>query len=496
MDDHFHAVNSERVKHEITELRRLVTVAEYLFCADSDKEKLCERARTLRTVIHSTPDPRVVIHGFNELTKLVTDAMKQYPVDALVSIQSELDTFKRNSPIFNLFDAGHQIISPGVYGARGPELDHSPDLSTNHEAERLLAALASDWQIGPDFMLINTKSVRLSRLQQMGLMLVRAAVKPRALLRTVLSESVYRYVCSCNQKLVGMSFSIAPTEENIRAFDVLRCACVKAIACRSEWVPPLILCLTVAAHELRRGSSTGFHGVERLRAKLIVGHLIGELSQWDINAALCLADSTIESVSFSRSQILYQHENSERNLRKLVRRWYESDHPGCLDVTCQTLIFLGKRKDARNELERAKSFLLSPNPNAGSTYHQEYHERIVADVYLGRLARTLSLIDIEEGMKWSTEVASPALSLGCQLSCLIQGEVTSKSTLDRLIASVKDFARRNGLLMQNVAVAAFEMVHFPSARRYPEFPAERWDDIMNQQPLICDEDSQFPLERK
>lgn len=246
---------------------------------------------------------------------------------------------------------------------------------------------------------------------------------------------------------------------------------------------PLIRSLIVAAQELRVGGSTGLHGAARLCAKLIVGKLIGDLSAFDFEAAITLADLTIESVTFPRSQILYQSQNEPDRLEVLAKRWGDSPHPARLDIVAQAFCFSREVKKGLETLMRAKQHLETDRTRCYSGARGDYDVRtysgVLADVYLARLARSLSRIDLDAAFEWSDEIQSPVVKLGCQICCLNEAR-TDPAKIRRHMARVAGEVNESCRLAEQVSIPGFEVQTLACTSPYPDFPAERWEDLTVQ----------------
>lgn len=448
--------NKAVVEKELAEIRRLLAKAEGLICLKSNDERFCEQAKFSRNLVHDTPDPNNVKRGVGILTNLLKQ-MKERKLSGFERLNRELLQFQRRSHLMSEF--GPLLVFDDVTNADLTEV-----------AANILISLHNDWRIGPHFMPIH-KSDKLS-----GPDLERAFSK--------WYDFAYSHAVVCVRRLVGLktnSFA-GPRTKDIDAFDKLRAACELALVKRDVWAPALIRCLIVAAHELRLGASTGSHGPARLRAKLIAGRLIGRLSAYDLDGAAELSDLTIESRSFSRSQILYEQEKNPKNLTALVKRWSrKNEHPMRLDVIAQGLIFAKQFSEAKKVLAAGKHILLTGKDRSYSSYRGEYYERtytgLLADIYLARLARTLSQIDTEEALKWCEEISAPVIKLACWLYTLQNRDTSEGRQVAKETERLNKFASEHNLLAENLCLPAYELEHLATIRVYPDFPPERWCDL-------------------
>lgn len=453
---HSLADNEAVIREEIGEVRRLLAKAETLVCLTPHAGGLCDQAKSLRALVHDTPDPDNVKHGVRMLTDLLRQ-VRERRISGFERLNRELLQFTRRSHVLSEF---------------GPlrAFEDVTNAELTEAAANILIGLHNDWKIGPHFMPIH-KDEKLSGPN----------------LEHVFSQwydFAYSHAAVCVRRLVGLetnSFK-GPTAKDIEAFDTLRAACELALVKRDVWGPALIRCLIVAAHELRVGGSTGRHGPARLRAKLIAGSLIGRLSAYDLDGAAELADLTIESISFSRSQILYEQEHNPENLMALVKRWSKkSEHPMRLDVTAQALIFARKFSKAKEILAAGKRMLLKGKNRCYSSDRGEYYERtytgLLADIYLARLVRTLSQLDAEEALGWCEGISGPIIRLTCRLYVLQNGDKLGGRQVAEEIDRLNYFAEEHGLRRKNLSLPAYELEHLATIQFYPDFPPERWHEL-------------------
>jgi len=273
-----------------------------------------------------------------------------------------------------------------------------------------------------------------------------------------------------------------PRAQDVFGFNTLRLACESALKRQLQVAPYLVQLLLISAHELRRGGSSGFHGRERLRAKLVGGHLIGDLSTYDLNSALALSDLAIESRVFCRSQILYTHESDPAVVRRLLDHWQALRHlttnpsrAGIAQIdlelrACLRLLLPGQ----------VRQLMAEAHGEIGSAGRSDIPEdTTVKDCYIGRLARTCT--DYGENQR-SRELVQhiqdrsirAATEAALSLAASERGDLdVAEDFRARFIYDHPDTSSPG----QNVSIAALELRRFPRLWGYPDFPAERWDDL-------------------
>ena len=316
--------NREVIEEEVKEIRQLLAKAENIICSNPEDLEFCQRAKTLRMVVHDTPDANNVKFGVETLEKLLQQ-MQERKIEGFENLKKEFSHFKNRSRVLKVLETENKhsetYKSPLISHKRSffqePPLEFEDIVDDRliQQANHILVELRNNWEIGPHFMPFQEDIETPFHMD----------------LEHVFSQwygYTYRHARNCVRELVGLDTNpfFGPTSGDINAFNTLRAACEIALRREDKWAAPLIRCTIVAAQELRRGGSTGLHGHERLRAKLIVGAMIGSLSRFDLESAIKLADLTIESISFSRSQILYEQENHPEALERLIKfnRFYHS----------------------------------------------------------------------------------------------------------------------------------------------------------------------------
>lgn len=492
--------NQHKIQQEIAEVRRLLIRAETIICSNPDEHDLCQGAKVSRQLVHDTLDSNNVKRGVELLNELVS-IMKKRQIEQTDSLEKEIASFAKHSECFRAATSGAEGTTiaanfaslassalseffPGQPHTQiGPAFDNPRAPTILNEASEILAELRRNWSVGPYYVPLKGRIAEAERRRYEYSF-------------SAWSDSAWSAARACLRELVGLDTNpfFGPTLNSIYAFDTLRAACNLALADEDDWAAPLIRCLIAAAHELRQGSSTGRHGSERLRAKLIVGRLIGELSRFDFQASLTLADLTVESVSFSRSQVLYEHATHPDALRTLIEVWSKETHPVRLDVLAQAFVFAGEQRSARDTLKVGKKLLRKDQTQhsvSSRTEHWEWSEKkysvYLQEIYFARLARTLSLLDIRDALKWSEQISLPPVSLGCRLWCLTHGAAVSPALLSAASATTRQFAEKHGLQRDDVSLVSSELSTLPFTRFYPDFPAEQWEELTSAVPVTCED---------
>ena len=298
------------IVHELAEVRSLLQRAENYALVCGEDSPLYKRARLLRDLCHDTPDPNNIKRGVESLDELITE-MKLKEISGVEQFSKEVALFKKESCV--LSNSSDDYFTGMLLEAISHKNSNQQPQTYTDEPSLIGKRLYdNDIQLAAKDLLLNLEAnytIMSTFILQHG---ENGAPSSRG-------YDWYNYVCHVNETLVHGSSNFFSRQSNIRRFLIFQAACEFALSQNNRWAAPLIRSLIVAAQELREGGSTGYHGAERLRAKLIVGRLIGELSAFDFEAAITLADSTIESITFSRSQILYQSKNYIFKLNKLIK---------------------------------------------------------------------------------------------------------------------------------------------------------------------------------
>ncbi len=101
------------------------------------------------------------------------------------------------------------------------------------------------------------------------------------------------------------------------------------------------------------------------------------------------------------------------------------------------------------------------------------------DIYLGRLIRTLSVVDIQEALQWCEEISNQKVKLMSSLQSLLNSRTQlSQTVLESEINRISTFAQQQNLNSENLSPAKFELEELAMTRSYPDYPAERWEDLI------------------
>lgn len=495
---------------EAIEIRRLIAKIENQLYSGSANAELCQRAELARFIIHE-PLYSVVL-GIEEIEKLLQDMAKEngrIHAEAqreLAKFQKELAAFKKNSNAWKSFrSGGKRNTFENDFINRTPCFDLGSyqstklfDMATSEDlaraAQDILGILQREWTIGPYFVPLSPSNKIPERLDDLNIAF------------SGLSGLAYQHFLQCIQILSrGREDrnTLDIVDKYTYTFDLFRAASQLALEIKDAWTPSLILVSIVAAHELRptnllgvRIGSTGMHGPDRLKAKLTVGKLIGDLSQYSLDDALTLADLTIESTTFSRSQVLYAHEHNPEALARLIERWHLEKHPLDRDIVAQAHLFRGEKAQANEILRAAKHDLQTAQSRRLLSGRGEYFVKRdfehMDDIYLARLSRTLALFDPEEALQWCDEITTPVIHNSIVLHIFqnnpsINSMTNIKSELWQVVADP-------GFVVTDFWMPAYELHHLPFLRVYPEFPAERWGDLSKDHLTVRREISGLLLE--
>ena len=338
-------------------------------------------------------------------------------------------------------------------------------------AQDILGILQREWTIGPYFVPLSPCIKIPGRLDDLNIVFSRWY------------DLAYQHFLRCIQILSrgreDLGIRSIWSGMTPRTFDLFRAASQLALEIKDAWAPPLIRVSIVAAHELRTAGSTGMHGPDRLKAKLAVGKLIGDLSQYSLDDALTLVDLTIESATFSRSQVLYAQEHNPEALARLIERWHLKEHPLDRDIVAQAHLFRGEKAQAHDILRAAKRDLQTAQSRCyesgrGEYFVKSYSEHL-EDIYLARLSRTLALLDPEEALQWCGEITTRAIRNSTILHIFQNNPAINSMT--GLKSELRQAAADPGFNVTDFWMPAYELHYLPFLRIYPEFPAERWEDL-------------------
>ncbi len=466
---------------EVIEIRRLIAKAAHYISSYSENRDFVQRAKRARTMVHENSDPRTVLLGIRQLEGLLQE-MDKNKIRGVKNLRTELDLFKGNSNAFQdskttpsedrIGDALGSLFG-GFVGVGPAEIDETVTPEYIQSAQNIFDNFRVNWRIGPYQMPLHPEIETAPKSD-----LVRFFSR--------WSDSSYQHARQCIE-LLGYIDENLRTQHSLfgidaQNFNILAIACQLALETRDKWSPALVRLLIVAAQELRGCGSSGMHGPKRLAAKLRVGKLIGALSQYDLANALWLADMTIESVSFSRAQILYANENDPESIKELVNRWQKDEHPLYGDIVAQGHVFLGELSSARDVLKHAKAHLHSAqnrnySSDRGEYFVKRYPEHL-EDIYLARLCRTMALVDREVAFAWSDEIATPNIRIAGYLHLVWLAIDHEASCGSWRLNDIQQWIQDGGFSLDDFWLPAYQLDQLPYLKYYPDFPAERWNDLL------------------
>jgi hypothetical protein len=480
------AQNRETIKKEIAEIRKLVVEVEHAVCFSEISAELCDEAKRARQIIHDTPDPFNVQRGLKELEELL-DAMKGLDIPEEKHLREATDSLASRSVsvhLAKLLSSDERDVSPKekmnlvVSLMQRPatavplvfeDID-TPELRT--QAYDILTKLDAEWEIGPHFMPVQSTI---------------DTPFPEETFRYA-GGSSYNYAENMVRKLVGLDANsfFGPSSKDLQKFNLMRTACELALEDKNVWAASLIRCTAVAAHELRRGASTGLHGPERLQAKLVVGKLTGQLATYNLLQAVELADLNIESATFSWGQVLEAVKSDTDSLEYLCDAWEKATHPMHSDILARAFLWRGQTQRANVILEQARKELFNRKYKRSSfapgrapkVWYEDRYRGIVRDIYLGRLARTLSIVDSAAALEWCSDITELQVALQNQLEILGTSKDMAGDQLHGRLQDTLDRAEAHNLLDKPASPVMYALQEMPSQFGYPEFPAERWVDVI------------------
>jgi hypothetical protein len=473
------------MKNEVIEIRRLIAkAANYISSASKDQDFI-QKAQRARSMVHENADPRTVLLGVRHLENLL-EMMEKNNLKGTENLHTELKLFKENSIAVresqtnsrdDQFSSAFDSLFGGFVGVGAAEIDETVTPEIIQSAQNILAEFQLNWEIGPYQMPMHPEIETPPKAERENLF-------------AAWSDSAYLHVRQCIEifSCIDESFRTQNFFSiDDQSFKIIALASQLALEAKDAWAPPFIRLLIVAAQELRRGGSSGMHGPERLAAKLRVGKLIGELSQYDLQNALFLADLTIESISFSRAQILYANEHHPEVLHMLTDRWRQDKHPLYGDIIAQGYTFLGEQSQAYEVLKAAKEHLHTAQDRNYSTERGEYfvkrYTEHLEDIYLARLCRTMAMINCAEGLSWCDEIATPNIRIAGYLSIFWSAANKNGFQADWRIGEIKRIIMDSGFMLDDFWLPVYQLKQLPYLKYYPDFPAERWRDLL-ENPFI------------
>lgn len=292
---------------------------------------------------------------------------------------------------------------------------------------------------------------------------------------------------------VKESWFFGPSLGEIQRFGDLRQACESAIHSGSQHAAGLVRCLSLAAQNLRSFGPGGRIGEMRLRAKLVVGHLIGTLAarelRQDVRRAFELAQANRYVVAFSFRQVadeltrllLAQPSPPPSRIVDAVMRLIEEaklPEPHAAFIKARWVRHWTTGHEARGLLEAAHHGLMT----ATGQMTDKTPPAELRDLHLACLAREMARVDGPTGFEWAKAIQAPRMAIAtlCEIACsgVQWREVAKREAIHEALRQ----ATLHGVIAEGYEFGAHAIPQVANTPSCPEFPPISWEELCNIEP--------------